>query len=116
MVLKNTAFTALGTVFVSYHSGDPGTTGANEITGNGYARKSVAGADWDTVASKSVNNLNSITFPIATGNQGAITHVGVWDSLTTGNYLFGGALTSPVTINSGDTAQFQVGALTITLV
>lgn len=116
MLLKNTAFTALGTVFISYHTADPGLTGANEVSGNGYARKAVLGADWGTVAAKTVDNINAITFATATGSQGTVTHVGIWDSATTGNFLGGAALSTPVVIANGDTPQFGVGALDITTV
>ena len=33
-------------VYLSLHSGDPGDTGANELSGNGYLRQSVASGAW----------------------------------------------------------------------
>ena len=36
----------VGTVYVSLHSAAPGTNGANEISGNAYARVGVALAGW----------------------------------------------------------------------
>lgn len=116
MILKAVSFTPLGVVSISYHYADPGLTGANEVSGNGYARKAVVGADWGTVANKTVENINAITFPVATGGQGVVTHVGVWDSLTGGNFLAGATLVAPVTIDAGDTPQFGVGALDLTII
>lgn len=114
-MLKNTNFAPLATVYVSYHTGDPGLTGANEVSGNNYARASVASADWGTVSGKTVSNANAITFNQASGSQGTITHVGIWDALTTGNFLCGGALTTPVVVSSGNTPQFAVGDLDVTV-
>jgi hypothetical protein len=37
--LKNTAFTGPATVYMSLHTAAPGLTGANEISGNAYARQ-----------------------------------------------------------------------------
>ena len=34
-----------GSIWVSAHTGDPGTTGANEVSGNAYARVEVAVSD-----------------------------------------------------------------------
>lgn len=34
--------TMLGTAFLSLHTGDPGATGANEVTGGSYARQACA--------------------------------------------------------------------------
>ena len=39
---KNEALAGILPAFVSWHSGFPGTTGANELTGSGYVRQAVA--------------------------------------------------------------------------
>lgn len=99
--------------FVSLHTADPVLTGANELSGNGYARQSVAfsnAGSEPTVASNSA----IVTFPAATAAWGTITHFGIWDAVTAGNYRGSGALTTSKAINSGDTARFAANALTIT--
>lgn len=113
-LLKNTNFAQLASVYLSYHTADPGLTGSNEVSGNGYARVQAVPASWGTVASKTVSNVAALTFPTSTGNQGTVTHVGFWDAATSGNFLLGYALTSPVTIGNGNIPQFGVGALTVT--
>ena len=35
-----------GTVYVSLHSASPGSTGTNELSGNGYARVAIASSAW----------------------------------------------------------------------
>ena len=100
--------------YISLHTADPGNTGSNEITGNGYARQGPvaftnAGAN-PTVASNSA----IVSYPPATANWGTITHYGLWDALTAGDYRGSGALTTAKAVNAGDTARFVAGALTIT--
>lgn len=69
--------------YASLHTGDPAGTGANEVTGGtpAYARKPLtwtAGAVDGTYVSDPV----TIDVPAAT----TITHVGLWDAATAGNY------------------------------
>jgi hypothetical protein len=102
------------TAYVSLHTADPVDTGANEITGGAYARQGPitftnAGSN-PTVASNSA----IVIFPTATGAWGTITHFGIWDAATAGNYRGSGALTASKAVNNGDTARFVTGALTIT--
>ena len=44
-----------------------------------------------------------------------MTHIGLYDALTTGNLLYHGAVTVSKTITTGDTFSIAVGNLTITL-
>lgn len=102
------------TAFVSLHTADPGTTGANEVSGGGYARQGPvtfanAGSE-PTVASNSA----IITYPAATAAWGTIGYFGVWTAATGGTFQGSGAVTTPKAVNSGDTARFAANALTIT--
>ena len=100
--------------YVSLHTADPGNTGANEISGSGYARYGPVtfanAGNNPTVAS----NTAILTFSAATAAWGKISYFGIWDAATAGNFLGSGALTTPKPVNSGDTARFAAGALTIT--
>lgn len=102
------------TAYVSLHTADPGDTGANEVTGGSYARVGpVAYANAGnnpTVASNSA----ILTFTAATANWGTITHCGNWDAASGGNFRGSGALATAKPVNSGDTARFAAGTLTIT--
>jgi hypothetical protein len=102
------------TAYVSLHIADPGTTGANEVSGGAYARQGPiafanAGAE-PTVASNSA----ILTFPAATAPWGTIGWFGIWTAATGGTFQGSGALTQAKPINTGDTARFLAGALTIT--
>lgn len=113
------AYSAPATLYVSAHSADPGETGANELASTGsYARVAVTNnlTNWPAASNGSKSNGAAITFPTPTGGWVAITHFGVWDAATSGNFLGGGALDTPTAaISSGDTVQFAIGALTVSL-
>jgi hypothetical protein len=100
--------------YVALHTADPGETGATgELSGNGYARQS---ATFTEDTNGLVDNDAIITFgPNTTTNWGTVSHVSVWDALTTGNCLAKGALSSSVTINVNDSLQIAAGALDISL-
>lgn len=111
-VYKGTAFTVNPT-YVSLHTADPGETGASEVTGASYARQQVAAAGWAVAASGATSNLNVIQFvsmPAVT-----VTHVGIWDALSGGNFLWGGALTASRVVEAGQTARIPIGDLDISL-
>jgi hypothetical protein len=83
-----------------------------EVSGNGYTRKAATFA----AASGGTSATNAtVTFDAATGNWGTITHVAVMDASTGGNVLFWGAVTTPKTIETGDTFQVSSGNLTVSL-
>ena len=111
-VLSNTAYTSPTTVYLGLHTADPTDAGTGaEVSGNAYARQSFA----STISGNAASNTSAIEFPTATGSWGTIGWVSVWDSLTTGNMLFHGALTESKTIASGDVFRVPAGDLDITL-
>lgn len=111
-VLANTSYTSPSTVYLGLHTADPTDAGTGtEVSGGSYARQSFA----STVSGNAATNTSAIEFPTATGSWGTVTHVGVWDSLTTGNLLFHGALTNSKSISSGDVLRIPAGDLDITL-
>ena len=99
------------TRYVSFHTADPGSTGASEVTtvGTGYARTSMA---WNAAAAKSATNSGTIDIT-ATGAFGPVTFWGVWDAVTAGNFLYGGAVTTSKTYATGDHLTVAAAALTV---
>ena len=67
--------------FISLHSADPADTGANELTGGGYARQQVA---FGAAASGTLSNTGAITWSVPAGN---VVAWGVWDAVSAGNCL-----------------------------
>lgn len=105
--------------YISLHSADPALTGANELTGNAYARVAVATAtgSWSAPATngavREISNAALIVFPTASANWTAATHFGIFDAATVGNFIRGNALGASKTVLSGDHAEFAVGALVL---
>lgn len=80
---KNLMLTQLAgaVAFVSAHTGDPGTTGANEVSGGAYARKSIA---WGAASAGQINAsaIVDIDIPAST----TVTYVGLWSAATGGTF------------------------------
>jgi len=114
-ILKTTPFVVPTNVYVSLYSVAPTAAGGGtEISGNGYAR--IVMNVWDAGASGASENTNVITFPTATGSDWAsAVAYGLHDAVTGGNFLGWGDLTVAKTVTVGDTAEFAVGALDITI-
>jgi hypothetical protein len=93
----------------------------NEVStaGTAYARVAIVAnltnfpaATGSNPASKS--NGAVFTFPTATAAWGTILSAYLCDSASGGSILYGADLTASKTIQTGDTATYAVGALTIT--
>jgi hypothetical protein len=87
--------------WISLHTADPGKDGQGEASGAPYTRKAVApftSVDSDGNA-KRVRNVALLLIQVPAGTY---THIGLWDSATGGNFLGGGPLSSPATVNDGD--------------
>ena len=111
--LKNTPYTSPVNVYVALYTSDPtvSDTGA-EVSGGGYARQPITFiAPVLGVTSDGV----STTFPVSTVAWGTIAYFGIKDSVTAGNLLYFGALTTPRTLASGDTITIPVSNISITL-
>lgn len=107
--------------FVGLHS----AAGANESTSawaateisstaNAYTRPAIG---WGTVTTGgSMSNSASVSFPVATGSWGTITHAAVWTSATYGG---GTALfwinTNDITVTSGEQVTIAAGAITLAM-
>lgn len=80
-------------VFVSLHTGDPGTTGANELTGGtpAYIRKAIT---WNAVSSGNLDSSNTPVFDIP--GSTTISHLGYWSAETNGTYYASSDITDEV--------------------
>lgn len=112
--LSNTAADLAGTAitnvaaYLSLHTADPGTTGANEVTGGSYVRQSITWNSWASAATTSSNGQTFSGMPSEAGNL----WIGTWSASTSGTYYWGGAsaaVTGP--IPSGGTVTFASGAV-----
>lgn len=113
-VLRGTDFT-IAERWASLHSDDPGDAGANELPA--YDRKEIASfapaeADPDGSSSESSADVIFTDVPSST-----ITHVGIWDAETGGNFLWGGPVTDEggVDVGAAATVRLPGGSLLLTL-
>lgn len=69
---------------LSLHSGDPGTTGANELTGGSpaYARKAVS---WDAAAGGSRAISAGVQFDVPASTT--VRYIGMWSASTAGTFF-----------------------------
>ena len=126
--IKGSSFpTQLSNVYVSIHTGDPGTAGTSSdvtltVTGSSNrtaisssAFTGVTGASPSGFEIKNTNTVQ-ITPNAQNGTQQTLKHFGLWDAQTSGNFIASGALTTSVDVQSGDTVQFNGNALGIKVV
>ena len=111
-VFGGNAYTAPTTHYLALFTAAPGETGGGtECTGTSYARTAVT----FTVSGNEATNSAAVEFATAGNNWGTITHVGVFDALTSGNLMAYGTLTASKTVETGDVFRVPAGDLDITL-
>ncbi|MGC9361097.1 MAG: phage tail fiber protein [Anaerolineae bacterium] len=116
-VLGGADYTRPATVYVALFTVAPSDTGGGtEVTGGSYARAEVTNnaTNWPAASGGVKSNGVDITFPEATADWGTVVAFAIFDAATAGNMLYWGDLTASKTINSGDTAKFNAGELSIT--
>lgn len=95
--------------YLSLHTADPGTTGANEVSGGSYARQAIT---WNAASGGTQTSSNGQTFagmPAVSGNL----WIGLWGASSSGTFYWGdpnSAVTGPVV--SGNSVVFTSGSVT----
>ncbi len=101
--------------YVALYTAAPNDAGGGtEVSGSGYSRQAVT-FDAATSGAGTTSNTGAVTFTAAGGDWGTITHVGIFDASTAGNLLWHGALTTSKTIADGDTLEFSIGNIDLTV-
>ena len=112
-VFAGAAYTAPGTkylaLFTAISNGETGSV--TELSGDAYARQSVA----FSTSGATTSNTGAVEFPTATGSWGTVTHVGVYDAVSSGNLMCYATLSSSKAIGTGDVFRVPAGDLDITL-
>ena len=96
-------------LFTAISDGEAGSV--TELSGDAYARQSVA----FSTSGATTSNTGAVEFPTATGSWGTVTHVGVYDAVSSGNLMCYATLSSSKAIGTGDVFRVPVGDLDITL-
>ena len=101
--------------YVALYTAAPSDAGGGtEVSTGGYTRKSVTFAAASSPGG-TTSNTNVVSFTASGANYGTVTHIGIFDASTTGNLLWWGAMTASKTVNDGDTLEFSVGNINLTL-
>lgn len=111
--LGTSSTTSPTNIYVALHTADPTDAGTGtEVSGNGYARQTIT---FGASSSGTASNSAAVEFPAASGGDfGTITHIGIWDALTSGNLLFHSSLTTSKTIADGDIFKIAASGIDIT--
>ena len=111
-VFAGAAYTAPSTLYLGLFTAAPGEAGGGtELSGSAYVRKAIA----FTTSGDTTSNNAAVEFPTATGSWGTVTHVGVFDALTSGNLMVYATLSASKAVASGDVFRVPSGDLDITL-
>ena len=102
--------------YVALYTGAPSDSGGGtEVSGSGYVRKAVTWAT-ATGTAGTTSNSNAPSFTASGGAFGTVTHIGIHSASSgSGNLLWHGAMTASKTIADGDTLEFSVGNIDLTL-
>lgn len=121
-IFRGTAFPVPAGLFIALYTTAPSAdagTGGTEVSGGSYARQSVARntTEWKDPSAATqglTENVNTITFPTATGSWGTVVAAAVLDASSGGNMLYFGNLAVAKPVGVGDVFKFNSGDLEIT--
>ena len=96
------------TAYLQLHTGDPG----EDCTANAATESTRKTVSFSAASSGSMASSATVEWTNVAATE-TYSHWSLWDSLTTGNCLFAGALSASAAVTAGDT--FQITSLTLTL-
>jgi hypothetical protein len=101
--------------YVALYTAAPSDSGGGtEVSTGGYTRKSVT-FDAGTSPGGTTSNTGAVSFTASGANYGTVTHIGIHTASTGGELLWHGALTTSKTVNDGDTLEFSIGNIDLTI-
>lgn len=101
--------------YVALYTAAPSDSGGGtEVSGSGYSRQSVTFGAASSPGG-TTSNTNAVSFTAAGGNFGTVTHIGIFDNSSGGNLLWHGSMTASKTVNDGDTLEFSIGNIDLTI-
>lgn len=111
-VFRNTALTSPAAVYLALYTVAPTDAGGGtEVSGGGYARQAIT---FGAPSGGAISNTAAVSFTASGANFGDVVAVGIFDASTSGNLLAWDGITT-ATVNDGDTINFPIGDIDITL-
>lgn len=104
-------FTAVTTLFVQLHTGDPGASGTANVS-SVTTRPSLNFGAASAGSQSAVATLPSWATWAGTNGE-VVTHISVWGASSAGTFYYSAALTASKTVNTGDTLNLT--SLTVAL-
>lgn len=101
--------------YVALYTAAPDDTGGGtEVSTGGYARQSVT---FDAASSPggTTSNNNTVSFTASGASYGTVSHIGIFDNSSGGNLLWHGSMTASKSVADGDTLEFSIGNIDLTL-
>lgn len=112
--------TALSDVYLSHHTADPGASGVNNDVSTALAggRTPLATSNLSSPAPSAnggfqVSNTTTVTAAASATSTQTVTHVGIWDAPSGGNFISYGLLSPAAPIVTGDLYRFATGQIVI---
>ena len=101
--------------YVALYTAAPSDSGGGtEVSGNGYAREAVTFAA-ATSPGGTTSNSGAVSFTASGGAWGSITHIGIHDAVSGGHLLWHGSMTASKNVADGDTLEFSIGNIDLTI-
>lgn len=110
-IVSGTTFTAPSNTYVQLHTADPGASGTTAVSGT--TTRVVLSWSAASAGSKAITATLPSWASWAGGSE-TITHISVWDALTSGNFLYSVALTASKPVTNGDTLNLTSHSISIT--
>lgn len=104
-------FTAVTTMFIQLHTGDPGASGTANVS-SVTTRPALNFGAASAGSQAAVATLPSWTSWAGTNGE-IVTHISTWGASSAGTFYYSAALTASKTVNTGDTLNLT--ALTVAL-
>lgn len=104
-------FTAVTTMFIQLHTGDPGASGTANVS-SVTTRPALNFGAASAGSQSAVATLPSWTSWAGTNGE-VVTHISTWGASSAGTFYYSAALTASKTVNTGDT--LNLASLTVAL-
>ncbi len=101
--------------YVALYTAAPSDSGGGtEVSTGGYARQSVT---FDAASSPggTTSNNNTVSFTASGASYGTVSHIGIFDNVSGGKLLWHGSMTASKTVADGDTLEFSIGNIDLTI-
>lgn len=110
---RNSAYTPPAAVYLALYTAAPTDAGGGtEVSGGNYQRQAITFGS--AASGGAISNTAAVSFTASGANFGDVVAVGIFDASTTGNLMAWDTITT-ATVNDGDTLNFAIGAIDITL-